>query len=141
DVPPPASTAPVSDFRPGSYARRGRLVRPARVLLVPENSLALREQLIAELGAFRDTDALTVWAARILAQKNQLATSDAQALEAAFAVKLGELEGDRPGEKTAVAIGEHIEPADSESSGSARVAAGPQDTPSPERNGRQRPPR
>src|SRR3954447_23557456 len=46
-------------------------------------SRSLREQLIAELGAFTDTDALTLWAGRILPQKNQLATADAQALETA----------------------------------------------------------
>src|SRR5205814_1292319 len=81
-----------------------------RVILAAENSLLLREQLIAELGAFRDTDALTVWAGRILPQKNQLATSDAQALEAAFAVKLGELENDRPAENAHLAISKEIEP-------------------------------
>ena len=56
----------------------------------------LRDQLIAELGQFTDTDALTAWAIRILPQKNQLATSDAEAVENAFAAKLAALGGDRP---------------------------------------------
>src|SRR5436190_20790170 len=75
---PPASTAFVSDFSAPTYPRRGRPVRLPRVILAVENSLILREQLIAELGSFTDTDALTVWAGRILSQKNQLTTAYAQ---------------------------------------------------------------
>jgi len=82
------------------YPRRGRPVRLPRIILTPERSLIQREQLIAELGAFTDTDALTVWAGRILPQKNQLTTSDAQSVETAFAAKLCELNGDRPSQNT-----------------------------------------
>src|SRR5438874_5983603 len=116
DAPPPASISVVSGFAAppagAPYSRRGKPARLPRVLLVPEKSLALREQLIAELGAFTDTESLTVWAGRILPQKNQLATSDAQALEAAFAVKLVELENDRPAENASLAISKWIEPFD-----------------------------
>src|SRR5215208_6988844 len=87
DAPPPTGTSYPGPHKPS---------RSPRVILAPENSMALREQLIRELGAFTDTDALTLWAGRILPQKNQLATSDAQALESAFMVKLGELAGDQP---------------------------------------------
>src|SRR5205823_647826 len=80
----PELTSPVST----PYPRRGRPVRPPRVILLPENSLALRKQLIAELAALTGTEAITVWARRILPQKNQLTTSDAQELEVAFAAKL-----------------------------------------------------
>jgi len=96
DAPPPASTAPVSEFRAAPYPRRGRPVRLPRVILAAENSRVLREQLITDLGGFTDTNALTVWAGRILPQKNQLTTTDAQAVETAFAAKLGEIDGDRP---------------------------------------------
>src|SRR3954464_11673501 len=56
DAPPPPETSAVSDFAAQMVAvpyhsGRGRPVRPARVLLAPEKSLALREKLIAELGA------------------------------------------------------------------------------------------
>src|SRR5215210_2733581 len=58
-----ASTAPVSDFAATPavtpYPGRRKPVRPARLILDPENSLALREQLIVELGAFTDTETLT----------------------------------------------------------------------------------
>ena len=59
-------------------------------MLPPEDSLALREQLVAELGAFTEAEALTTWAGLILPRKNQLATSDARAVETAFAAKLDE---------------------------------------------------
>src|SRR3954451_17980067 len=63
---------------PTRYAQQRRSVKPPRVVLDPEKSLALREQLIAELDAFTDIDALTLWGAgRILPQKNQLSTLDA----------------------------------------------------------------
>ena len=54
----------------------------------------MRPPRIAELGAFAEAEALTAWAGRVLPRKNQLATSDAQAVETAFAAKLSELEGD-----------------------------------------------
>jgi hypothetical protein len=48
----------------------------------------MREKLISELVGFTDSDALTIWAQRILALKNQLTTDDAKAIECAFAEKL-----------------------------------------------------
>jgi len=86
----PASYAPAAT---SDYGRR-KPVRPPRILLPADHSLALREKLISELKGFTDTDALTAWAQRILALKNQLTTSDAQAVEAAFAAKLSELGDD-----------------------------------------------
>ena len=84
-TPTPAATS--------DYGRR-KPVRPPRVLLPPDHSLALREKLICELQGFTDTDALTAWAQRILALKNQLTTSDAQEVEKAFATKLSEFGDD-----------------------------------------------
>jgi hypothetical protein len=73
---------------------RRKPVRPPRVLLPADHSLALREQLVSELKGFSDSNALTAWAQRILSLKNQLTTSDAQAVESAFAEKLDALGGD-----------------------------------------------
>jgi ERF superfamily len=91
---PPDAAIPAS-FTPtlsptSDYGRR-KPVRPRRVLLPADNSQALREKLTSELTEFFDTDALTAWAQRILALKNQLTTSDARAVETAFAAKLSEL--------------------------------------------------
>ena len=80
---PPAPAAPDNGRR--------KQVRPPRVVLPADHSLALREKLISELKAFTESDALTIWAQRILTLKNQLATSDAQEVETAFAAKLNEL--------------------------------------------------
>jgi hypothetical protein len=88
----PASFTPTSAAT-SDYGRR-KPVRPPRVLLPADHSLALRERLISELKGFTDTDALTDWAQRILVLKNQLTTSDAQGVENAFAAKLIELGDD-----------------------------------------------
>ena len=109
-IPTPTPTA-TSD-----YGRR-KQVRSPRVLLSPDHSLALRENLISELKGFIDSDALTIWAQRILGLKNQLTTSDAQEVEAAFAAKLDELGNDGkapfdPPETIArVAVGRDSKPA------------------------------
>jgi hypothetical protein len=73
---------------------RRKPVRPPRVLLTPEDSSALRERLTSELKGFTESDALTIWAQRILALKNQLTTPDALEVEAAFAAKLNEFSDD-----------------------------------------------
>lgn len=142
---PPASTAPASDFpaRPAAtgYPGQRRPVRLPRVILNPENSLSLRDQLIAELGAFADAEALTVWAGRILSQKNQLATSDALALETAFATKLVELEGDRATDHSIGGIVKDGEPASGNGSGGAPEAESRQHIPSLEPNGHRELPR
>src|SRR3954454_3666811 len=65
-------------------ARRKPIKR--RVILEAENSGLLTQQLIAELAALTDAEALTAWAAETLPRKNQLISSDAEALENAFAV-------------------------------------------------------
>jgi hypothetical protein len=76
-----------------NYGRR-KPVRPPRTPLTADHSLELREKLISELKGFTDTNALTVWAQRILVLKNQLTTADAQEVEAAFAITLNELDDD-----------------------------------------------
>jgi hypothetical protein len=65
---------------------------------------------MTELALFTETEGLTAWAGKILTRKNQLTTSDAEALENAFAAKLGELGGD--GEK--VEISKHGKPGNGE---------------------------
>jgi hypothetical protein len=72
---------------------RRRHVRSPRVLLSAEKSMAVREQLLSELTVLAETEALTVWAQRILPFKNQLTAPDAQKIERAFTLKLGALSG------------------------------------------------
>src|SRR4051794_21943681 len=145
DVEAPGSPAIISLLAdrpvPTRYAQQRRPVKPPRVVLDPEKSRPLREQLIAELDAFTDIDALTLWAGRILPQKNQLATADAQALETAFADKLSQLEDERPGAISNAGLVEDAIPPRAESSSVPPVTAGPQHTASPEINGHVRPAR
>ena len=92
DLPPNAAVSASVPPAPAAPANgRRKQVRPPRVVLPADHSLALREKLISELKAFTESDALTVWAQRILTLKNQLTTSDAQEIETAFAAKLNEL--------------------------------------------------
>jgi len=75
---------------PSDYGRR-KQVRPPRVVLPADDSMALRGKLLSELVNFTDSDALTIWAQRILGLKNQLTAADAKAIEDAFAAKLDAL--------------------------------------------------
>jgi hypothetical protein len=94
DLPGPAD-AFVSAPPPLTALNNGRRkhTRAPRVLLSAEQSMAVREQLISELTDFREAEALTIWAQRILPLKNQLTVPDAQKLETAFAGKLDVLNG------------------------------------------------
>ena len=73
---------------PGRRART-EWRRPA--VLTSDASTGLRDQLISELEAVTALEALAPWAQRALPFKNQLATSDAGAVEAAFDVRLSQL--------------------------------------------------
>jgi hypothetical protein len=91
---PPSDAAIPASFTPApatsDYGRRKQL-RPPRILLPADHSAALREKLTSEVNGFTDSDALTIWAHRILTLKNQLTTPDAQEVESAFTAKLNEL--------------------------------------------------
>jgi hypothetical protein len=134
DLPPNAvvfASSPPTPAAAASDNGRRKQVRPLRILLTADHSAALREQLIAELKKFTDSDALTVWAQGILSLKNQLTTSDAQEVETAFAAKLNELGDDiappdAPESATRVGGGGNSEPATatgSDGSGSEPTAA------------------
>jgi hypothetical protein len=75
--------------------RRLRMEKAKPATLPPDASENLRNQLIAELAQLVDPEALATWAHRALPLKNQLATTDAQTVETAFAARLSQL-GDAP---------------------------------------------
>jgi glycosyltransferase involved in cell wall biosynthesis len=62
--------------------------KPAKPLLGPEASAALRDQLMAGLKAVASSDEVTTWANRILGAKNSLIAADARQVEDAFRAKL-----------------------------------------------------
>jgi hypothetical protein len=86
---------PAIELKPGRPAqaseRRLRTEKAKPASLPPDASENLRHQLIAELEQLRNPEALATWAHRALPLKNQLATTDAQTVEAAFAARLSQL--------------------------------------------------
>jgi hypothetical protein len=79
-----ATTSSVAEGR----ARSARTRPPA---LAAGASDRLRQQLVSELEQVNETEALAAWAHRALPLKNQLSTSDAQAVEDAFSARLARL--------------------------------------------------
>jgi hypothetical protein len=78
--------------RPSRAAeRRTHPETTAPPALASNASSRLRQQLISELEQVNETEALAEWARRALPLKNQLPTSDAQAVEDAFATRLARL--------------------------------------------------
>jgi hypothetical protein len=72
--------------------RNGKSVSiPAKAILEPAKSAALRDQFVAELDAVTTPDAATTWAHRTLGAKNTLTAADARRAEEAFQSRLASL--------------------------------------------------
>jgi hypothetical protein len=72
---------------------RGRKRPPTpKMLLQPDASAVLREQLLSELGTIATADEAAVWAQRILPAKNTLTSADADVIEQAFRAKMQSVE-------------------------------------------------
>jgi ERF superfamily len=80
---PPAMSAP---------RRPKKRVPPARTVLGPEPSAALREQLLADITELQTADQAAVWVHKNLAAKNTLIAADAGLVEAGFSDRLGTIE-------------------------------------------------
>src|SRR6266478_3700634 len=95
DGPPSLLPSPVDrSFKPketpgNGYRRGGR--KSESVTLDPEQSAALREKLLAELGNITSADLAAAWAREALPAKNSLAATDAKLVEDAFEHRLSEL--------------------------------------------------
>jgi hypothetical protein len=100
----PGKETPVPDARKADVGGAAELP--------PDRSAALRMQIMKELEAVTDEDALTAWAGKTLPSKNQLVRSDAEQIETAFAAKAGQLAPSdfpgatpaEPGAETATAV-------------------------------------
>jgi hypothetical protein len=77
--------------KPGNGPRRYGIHGERPGTLEPEQSVALREQLLTAVGSFTSTDQAAIWAREALADKNQLAAADARLVEDAFEHRLSEL--------------------------------------------------
>jgi ERF superfamily len=76
---------------PGNGHARGSRKGEVPVTLNPEQSAALREKLVTELGNITLADLAAAWAREALAAKNSLTATDAKLVEDAFERKLSEL--------------------------------------------------
>jgi hypothetical protein len=77
---------------PGNGHRRGAGIKGERaVTLNPDQSAALREKLLTELGYITSADLAAAWARDALTAKNSLSATDAKLVEDAFERRLSEL--------------------------------------------------
>jgi hypothetical protein len=76
---------------PGNGHARGSRKGEIPVILHPEQSAALREKLLTELGNITSTDLAAAWAREALPAKNNLSATDAKLVEDAFERKLLQL--------------------------------------------------
>ena len=86
DERPPAASATAA------FSRKEKAARPVRAMLGPEQSAALREQLLADLGQLRSADEAADWVHKNLSLKNTLTATDADLVEAGFGEKLATIE-------------------------------------------------
>ncbi len=79
----PATSAP---------RRTGKIVRPARTVLGPDESAALREDLLADIAQLQSADEAADWVHKNLAAKNTMIIDDADAVEVGFRERLARIE-------------------------------------------------
>src|SRR5215831_11816068 len=77
--------------KPGNGQRRNSMHGERPAPLEPEQSAALREKLLTELGTITSADLAAIWAQEALSVKNSLTAADAKLVEDAFERKLSEL--------------------------------------------------
>jgi hypothetical protein len=76
--------------KPGNGLRRNSMHGERAALLEPEQSAALREKLLTELGTITSADLAAIWAREALSAKNSLKATDAKLVEDAFERRLSE---------------------------------------------------
>jgi len=84
--PPPQSSSETAKPQPRA---KGNLHSPRPTALDAGKSAELRDRLLQELSSYETDEALAVWAYRSLPIKNTLTKDDAEAVEAAYLVKVG----------------------------------------------------
>jgi len=77
--------------RPGNGRDHGVTRGEAPAIVDPEQSGALRDRLLAEIGNIASAELAADWARKALAAKNKLAAPDAKVVEDAFERRLSEL--------------------------------------------------
>src|SRR5262249_17828159 len=77
--------------KPGKGQRRNSMHGERPAPLQPEQSAALREKLLTELGTITSADLAAIWAQEALTAKNSLTAADAKLVEDSFEHRLSEL--------------------------------------------------
>jgi len=93
-VPARLRPAAAADFRPSaaSASRRVEKFRSAQIVLGSDQSAAMREQLLGDIGQLQSGDEAADWVHKNLAAKNALIGADADLVEAGFREKLATIE-------------------------------------------------
>ena len=92
------SPKPVVDELPSAASgadRKGKVIRPPRIVLATDQSEALRDRLIAELSDLKSADEAADWVHKNLPAKNTLALADAETVEASFRERLAAIEAEQ----------------------------------------------
>ena len=104
-----ASAGPATDELPSvpSGARRkGKVIRPPRIVLAANQSETLRDRLVAELADLKSADEAADWVHKSLPAKNTLTPADAETVEASFRERLAAIEAGQPGFWISEAVGD-----------------------------------
>ena len=78
------SRGDVRPMAPSEASRKGKVIRRPRIVLAADQSAALRDRLIAELGDLQSADEAADWVHKNLPAKNTLTSADAETVEASF---------------------------------------------------------
>jgi ERF superfamily len=125
------STRPATDepsiALPGA-SRKGKVIRPPRIVLATDQSEALCDRLVAGLTDVKSGDEAADWVHKNLPAKNTLTSADAETLEASFRERLATIEGGQPGSRISEAVGD---PSAEHPAEQSQALGGPE-TPAPE---------
>ena len=107
-VKPPSEQSRVPSRTPGNGRGRGMTKGEVAAIIDGEQSAALRDWLLAEIGNIGSAELAASWARGALAAKNKLAAPDAKLVEDSFERRLSELAsaGTNPSNDEAPAIAE-----------------------------------
>ena len=101
------STKPATDepgFASSNTSQRGKAIRPPKIVLDIDQSEALRDRLVVELGGLKSSDEAADWVHKNLTAKNTLTPADAEAVEANFRQRLATIDGGQIGAATGQAV-------------------------------------
>jgi hypothetical protein len=115
-------------FASSGARRKGKVIRPPRIVLATDQSKALRDRLVAELSGLKSADEAADWVHKNLPAKNTLTSDDADNVEANFRERLTTIEGGQP----SAASGQAVDSSGDEPSREQSGAPDGSETPAPE---------